>query len=125
MRIILITLALCLACVSNCFGESMKASYYSVESLKTEGTWKYSHGIMANGKPFRDEGMTCAAGKQYKLGRKLLITNQDNGKSVVVTVTDRVNKRFYTTRVDLSRGAFMKLAPLSKGLINVDVDTIK
>ncbi len=124
MRSIIISIALCLACVSNCYAESMKSSWYSEASLKKEGTWAYSKGIQANGKRFDENAMTCAAGKQYKLGSRLLVTNLANGKSIVVTVTDRIARRFYNSRIDLSITAFSRLDKLSKGIISVNVDKV-
>lgn len=116
-------IALCWILSSHAFASeaSFKASFYSVASLQREGTFKTSKGIMANGKPFRDSGLTVATGKQYPLGSMLLVTNQENGKSVLVKVTDRIGKRFRNSRVDLSRGAFSRIASLDKGLINVSV----
>lgn len=43
---------------------------------------------MANGQPLDDEALTIAFNKA-PLGTRLKITNLDNGKSVIVTVTDR------------------------------------
>lgn len=104
--------------------ETMQASYYSMDSLRKEGTYNKSGGIMANGKIFDENALTCAAGKQYKLGTKLLITNLDNGKSVLVTVTDRIGKIFYKTRIDLSKGAFLKLGCLYSGLIPIKAHVV-
>lgn len=122
MRKLIIVLMLVFSC-QIAYAKSMRASYYSIASLKAEGTYSYSHGIMANGKQFDENAFTCAAGKQYKLGTKLLVTNSV-GKSIVVTVTDRIAKRFYNTRIDLAKGAFMKLSSLDKGLISVEVDRV-
>ena len=43
---------------------------------------------MANGQPLDDEALTIAFNKA-PLGTRLKLTNLDNGKSVIVTVTDR------------------------------------
>jgi len=99
------------------------ASYYSVQSLKDEGTYAYSKGIMANGRQFSDNGLTAAC-NSYPLGTKVKVTRTDNKASVVVLVTDRTAKRFTGKRIDLSAGAFAKLAPLSKGLIKVIVEVL-
>lgn len=107
-----------------CASEGMKASWYSEASLKKEGTWSKSGGIQANGKQFNENAMTCAAGKQYKLGSKLLITNKANGKSVLVVVTDRLDRRFYNSRIDLSKGAFSRIADLKTGLIDIKIDKV-
>lgn len=105
-------------------GRPFVASYYSHASLIREGTRKASEPqIMANGKPFNENAMTCAS-RDYPLGTKLRVTNKATKQSIVVVVTDRISKRFKGIRVDLSRGAFIKLSPLSKGVIFVDIDIV-
>ncbi len=101
----------------------LKASWYSTDSLKKEGTWSYSNGIMANGQRFNDKALTCAC-RLYPLGTKLKITNLKNGQSVIVTVTDRIGKRFANSRIDLSQGAFSRIANLKEGLIIIRVEMV-
>jgi rare lipoprotein A len=107
----------------------MKASYYSYASLRAEGTWKNDlERRMANGKKFNEEALTCAAGKQYKLGTYLRVRNNENGKEIVVEVTDRLAKRFYATRIDLTKGAFKILGGeqgFKKGLLSITVEELK
>ncbi len=103
-----------------CHADTLKASWYSMESLKKEGTYAKSNGFMANGRVFKDNSLTCAA-RLYPLGTKLMVTNLANGKSVIVVVTDRIGKRFAKSRIDLSRGAFQKIADLKKGILVVNV----
>lgn len=106
-----------------CFAQEIKltASYYSIASLKKEGTYAYSHGQMANGHYFKDDNLTCAI-RLFPLGSVLRITNRANGKSVTVVVTDRISKRFATTRIDLSKRAFSQIADLKQGIIQVTVE---
>ena len=103
--------------------QDLKASWYSVESLKREGTFKYSHGIMANGRRFKDEEKTCAT-RLWPLGTIVRVTHIKTKKSVIVKVTDRIGKRFAKTRIDLSKSAFQEIAILKEGLINVTVERI-
>jgi rare lipoprotein A len=101
----------------------MKASWYSVESLKKEGTWKTSKGVMANGHQFKDTDYTCAS-NMHKLGTMLRVTNIKTGKSVNVKVTDRINVRFTYIRIDLSKQAFKEIADLDEGVIDVTMEVI-
>ena len=104
--------------------EELTASWYSIDSLKMEGTWH--NGIerrMANGQRFNDNGFTCASW-DYPLGSSVLVRNIANGKEVTVTVTDRTARRFKGKRIDLSAEAFKVLAPLSQGLVKVSVERI-
>ena len=102
---------------------TLTASWYSIDSLKKEGTFKYSKGVMANGKVFNDNNFTCAC-RLYPLGSILRITNLSNGKSVEARVTDRIGKRFANSRVDLSRSAFLKIADLKQEIVKVSVEQI-
>lgn len=122
--IILITIPLLLLLASTSHARTLQASFYSHASLIKEGTRKPNEPqIMANGKRFNQNRMTCAS-RDYPLGAVLRVTNKANGRSVVVTVTDRLNRRFKGKRIDLARKAFEKLSPLSKGVIFVDIKRI-
>jgi rare lipoprotein A len=62
----------------------------------------------ASGKKFNNSGYS-AAHKKLPFGTKLKVTNEANGKSVIVEVTDR--GPFSKAReIDLSRRAFMEIA---------------
>ena len=74
----------------------------------------------ANGDVFDKNAMTCAAPKHYKFGTMLKVTNINNGKSVVVRVNDRGG--FGNRNVDLTHGAFGKIANHSSGRIKVNVE---
>ena len=103
-----------------CHAQELTASWYSVASLKQEGTWSYSHGKMANGQKFKDNGFTCAT-RLYPLGTRLCVSSSVNHKQVCVIVTDRIGRRFATQRIDLSKEAFSKISKLNKGIIKVTV----
>lgn len=117
--------ALCLVvlCCGVTSAETIKASWYSVESLKKEGSWAIYKGVMANGHQFNEHADTVAC-RLFKLGSRLKVTNLNTGKSVIVTVTDKIGKRFAKTRIDLSKGAFQKIANLKQGLIDVKVEEL-
>jgi rare lipoprotein A len=72
---------------------------------------------MANGRPMDPNAMTTAH-PSLPLGSKVLVRNPANGKSVRVTVTDR--GPWYGGRIlDLSAGAFGRIADTSQGLAQV------
>ena len=81
---------------------------------QTTATW-YGNGFhgrrMANGKRFNQNAMT-AAHPSLRLGSRIRV--QYRGRSVMVRVTDRCR-----CSLDLSKAAFRRLAPLSKGRIKV------
>lgn len=64
-----------------------------------------------------------AAHKTLPFGTKVKITNQKNGKSVIVEVNDR--GPFVKTReFDLSRAAFNEIGNTNSGVISVDYEVI-
>jgi len=88
-----------------------QASYYGTAS---DG---YAWRTMANGKPMNPNALTTAH-PSLPFGTRLKITNQHNGKSVVLLVTDRgpyVQGRI----LDLSVGAFSKIANPRSGIVKV------
>lgn len=68
---------------------------------------------MANGERFYQHLHTCAT-NDWKLGTKLRITH--NGRSVVLTVSDRMAKRFSGKRIDLPRDRWRELEQKPDGL---------
>jgi hypothetical protein len=99
----------------------LTASWYSMASLKKEGTFKTSKGVMANGQMFED-GKLTAATRLFPLGTRLSVRNVRTNRRVLVTVTDRIGKRFAKTRIDLSKAAFAQIAQLSAGVVPVEVE---
>lgn len=78
--------------------------------------------LMANGRPFNPDAMTCASW-HYPLGTRLKV--RSGTRQVIVTVTDRgPNRRFKKRIIDLSRASFARLAPLSRGLTQVNVERL-
>ena len=91
-----------------------KASYYSN---------KFQGRPMANGEPYRKGKMT-AAHKTLPFGTKIKVTNQQNGKTVKVKVTDRgphVKGRI----VDLSLKAAKRVDLVKTGVAPVKVKVIR
>ena len=77
----------------------------------------YAWRPMANGQPMNPDAMITAH-RSLPFGTRLRVTNQSNGKSVVVRVTDR--GPFVAGRsLDLSYGAFVKIASAGQGVANV------
>jgi rare lipoprotein A len=90
---------------------SCKASFYA-SGQKT-----------ANGERFVPDGIT-AAHKTLPFNTKVRVTNEANGKSVVVRINDR--GPFVAGRcLDLSRGAFVQIASVSAGVASVKYEVLK
>lgn len=80
--------------------------------------------LMANGKPFDPAKLTCASW-HYPLGTLLRVTNISNGRTVLVTVTDRGPNKRLKRLVDLSRAAYLTIDNLDNGLCTVQVEKVK
>ena len=71
----------------------------------------------ANGERFSAHGLT-AAHRSLPFGAKVRVTNQRNGRSIVVKITD--DGPHYGGRIlDLSYGAFSRIAATSRGTADV------
>ena len=103
MKLILI---MCLFCYS------FKASYYNSS---------FNGKVTKSGEIYNENRLTCAS-NTHKLGTKLKVTNLDNGKSVIVKVTDTGS--FSKVTLDLSKKAFERIAELEKGIINIKIKKI-
>jgi len=74
---------------------------------------------MANGHPFNPDAMTCAAW-EWPIGTVLLVTHRHH--TVRVVVTDRGPALKFKDRIiDLSRGAFSRIAHHKLGVVAVTV----
>jgi rare lipoprotein A len=96
------------------FKKAAHASYYAD---------KFHGKKTASGKKF-DMNKYTAAHKKLPFGTKVKITNEANGKSVIVEVTDR--GPFVKSReIDLSKKAFMEIAKNTKsGMMLVTMELV-
>ena len=103
---------------------ALSLSFSSNDDVVYKATWYGDalHGHKtASGEIFDKNKLTCAATSIYKLGQYLELTNIKNGNSVIVKVNDRGGFSKYGIHLDLSEGAFKKLAPIKRGVINVTI----
>lgn len=81
---------------------------------------------MANGKELQDDEFTCASW-DHSFGTRLKITSKDNGKTIIVKVTDKgPARRLYRQgrTIDLSKAAFRQLASLEQGVIEISIEVL-
>jgi rare lipoprotein A len=96
-----------------------EASYYTVKSCLAES----GQATMANGKALNDNEYTFASW-DYRFGQRVKITNLRNNRSIVAVCTDHgPARRLYRKgrKIDLSKKSFEALAPLTQGIIQVEV----
>ncbi|PIU40770.1 MAG: septal ring lytic transglycosylase RlpA family lipoprotein [Candidatus Omnitrophica bacterium CG07_land_8_20_14_0_80_42_15] len=105
------------------FAEEGVASWYSAQSCRAEGM----EGIFtASGERFNENELSCAM-RSRDFGTYYKVTNLENGKWIIVRHNDfGPNEECYEEGriIDLSKGAFARLAPLSSGLIKVKVERL-
>lgn len=87
-----------------------RASHYGVND-------GYHGQITASGERFNTYSKTTAH-RSLPFGTRLKVTNQKNGKSVIVKVNDR-GPFIRGRELDLSYAAFSKIASPSRGVVNV------
>ena len=83
---------------------------------------KFNGRKTASGEIYKPNKLTCAS-NNYELGTHVIVTNTQNGKSVMVKVNDRMAIR-YSDRIDLSPQAFKKIASLHTGKVPVKVEIV-
>jgi len=94
-----------------------RASWYSEQD---PGINKHT----ANNEIFDDSGLTAAMW-DIPFNQLVKVTNLENGQFVIVRINDRGPHRRFVRQsrlIDLSKGAFIKIAQLKKGLINIQLE---
>lgn len=106
--------------------ENVKKSYTRISGDVSHYGYNLHGSQTATGGRFDQWAMT-AAHKTLPFGSVVRVTNKANGKSVTVRINDR--GPYIKGRVlDLSRGAFLKIAPQKQGILkaeNVLIEVIK
>ncbi|MFC3606370.1 septal ring lytic transglycosylase RlpA family protein [Stutzerimonas tarimensis] len=115
--VLLLLFALLAGCASkgpSGYSQTGQASFYGARH----------HGNQtANGERFNQRAMT-AAHRSLPFGSKVRVTNLDNGKQVTVRINDR--GPFVRGRIiDLSRGAFARIADTRQGIVPVKIEVIR
>ena len=117
--------------IAACFIASMQIFPVHTASAKTQQTisgsasWyggKFHGRKTANGERYNQNALT-AAHKTLPFGTKVRVTNETNGKSVVVRINDRgpfVGKRV----IDLSRAAANAVGMVQRGVARVKVEVL-
>ena len=116
---IILTLVIFTSCV-----RAETASYYTYESCVREGT---SGVWTASGERFDEDALTAAMWG-VPFGTYVKVTNLANNKSVIVRINDRGPAKRLVKKgrvIDLSKGAFEKIADLRMGVIKVRVEVLK
>ena len=81
------------------------------------------HGKKTSSGEAYDKNEYTAAHKSLPFGTKVKVTNQNNGKSVVVKINDR-GPHTKNRLMDLSRAAFTEIGSINAGILNVDMEVI-
>ena len=103
-------------------GLSLLTYLYEDAHSRTTACWYMPTGNKTfYGESYSGDSLTCAA-NAYDYGDMLRVVNTDNGKAVIVRVTD---KHAGGNFIDLSHEAFSKIANLEQGRIPVKITRMK
>ena len=104
--------------------ESGKLKFYKKDAHASYYANKFNGNKTTSGVRF-DNNKYTAAHKKLPFGTKVKVTNQNNGKSVIVEVNDR--GPFVKSReIDLSKRAFMEIAQnKGAGVMMVTIEVIE
>ncbi|MHA6638497.1 septal ring lytic transglycosylase RlpA family protein [Stutzerimonas frequens] len=95
------------------FTQSGKASYYA----------RMHHGQRTANGEMHDQNALVAAHRSLPFGTRVRVTNQQNGKQVIVRINDR--GPFRRGRIiDVSRAAAAQLDMLERGVVRVRIETL-
>lgn len=90
---------------------------YRIDTMKATVYASKFHGKRkASGKIY-DSTKISAASNFYPLGTKVKVINPINNKQLEIEITDRMNKRHYKDRIDLSKKAYTILGIRNKKVI--------
>lgn len=94
-----------------------KVSYYGNDVCRGKAICR-----TANGELFNEEKLTAACWNEFPFGTRFRVTY--NNRFIVVICNDRGNFKKLGRFLDLSKGSFKSIAPLSKGVITVKVEKL-
>jgi rare lipoprotein A len=106
------------------FMEQGKFKLYKKDARASYYADKFHGQKTASGNKY-DKNKLTAAHKKLSFGTKVKVTNESNGKSVIVEITDR--GPFVRSReIDLSKRAFMEIASSkSSGVVMVTMEILQ
>lgn len=82
---------------------------------------------MANGESLyaaEKQGIDFAASWHYPLNSFVRVTNLENGKTVVVKITDRGPAKRLNRVIDLSKKSFSQISNLKNGIVKVKTEAL-
>lgn len=92
-----------------------------VDKITGVASW-YDYSL--DGIVYSKDHATCAS-RRYKRGSMVNVVNIENGKSIICRVNDYGPEAWTNREIDLSSHAFSQIAPLSKGVVKVEVNLLK
>ena len=116
-----ITMAIAAFAMMGIFGRVMAQT--AEEGIANFYSQKFQGKKTASGEVYDKDALT-ASHKKYPFGTKVKVTNIENGKSVVVTVNDRMNKSNPAV-IDVTRHAAEELGFTKTGKTKVKLEVEK
>ena len=81
--------------------------------------------VMADGEIYNPADPSLAAASQCLFGKRLLVTNPQNGRSIVVSVQDRMPGNMCRKHIDLSVEGAIELGFIEKGTTLVEIQELR
>ena len=103
---------------------SVLAYSQTINGTATYYAGKHHGRKTASGTIYSKYDLTCAASTKFKFGTLLKVTNEANGKTITVKVTDR-GGAIKGNKLDLSQKAFESIADLRRGFIRVLIEKVE
>jgi rare lipoprotein A len=119
-QVIVVTVAVIMALL---FTHDIAPAQTAEEGLANFYSDNFQGKKMSNGEPYDKDKLT-ASHKKHPFGTKVKVTNLENSKSVVVTVTDRMAQKNPAV-IDVTRRAAEELGFIKSGKTKVKVELEK
>lgn len=110
-----------------CAGCASTASPAGRETLRGKATWyggKLHGGPTASGERF-DKNALTAAHRELPFDTRVRVTNEKNGKSVIVRINDRGPFGKRARIIDVSEAAARRLGMIDDGVVPVTVEILE
>jgi rare lipoprotein A len=120
MKHLVVALALAIA---GCGGHEPQATTHPTAIQHGLASWYGESQMTASGERFDKRGFT-AAHRSLPFGTRVRVTNQHNGRSVIVRVNDRGPYGGHGRIIDLSEGAARELHMIDAGVVPVTLEVL-
>ena len=121
MKRLLVAIALALAA---CGGPAKPTTTTAISTQQGMASWYGESQMTASGERFDRHAFT-AAHRTLRFGTRVRVTNQRNGRSVIVRINDRGPFGGHGRIIDLSEAAARELHMIDAGVVPVTLEVLR